>query len=749
MRTTGKIAIHIGWLTIILLIHLFTFSFSPLCAQNIQKGDYGYLYCHMSDRGQWTAFALSRDGYHYEDVLGGGPVMDVKEHARIEGGQRDAYITRSWDGNGFVMVTTDMNNGMTKAMGKQSEWDNYGIDLLKSDDLIHWTSLSFDYRKGDAIFCDPQSPSPYRDWRTINRVWAPQIFWDPHYEWPDGDKGGYMIYYSMWNRSEEAYDRMYYSYADKTFTKLTKPRILFDWGYATIDADINYLESDGLYHMLIKKEGGKPGIYTATSEHLTYGWGEPVEDDYVSFEGKKKCEGSSAFQLIGDDTWRVAYIEYSSKPRHYRICKADKYLRNFSDPVDIEGVTGPQHGSFMRLTKAEYKRLQKWGSAPVIHRLEAEVIDGAVLHTNRFLEGYNPEVRTMNQYFTTRLKYAFMPSPDSEEARIYKGGYQGVGLGYHHLNNQIGNPVSAYLFQGATIKTLSSKLALNYEWDFGVAYGWHSYNESDRVSNHVIGSKMTAYMDFGVYLRWILSRQFDLNIGLTASHFSNGNTSMPNAGLNVASAKVSLAYYLNRPEQQPADGPLPVFQKHWSTDVVVFGGWKRRGAETALGSYTLSDTYGVVGVNINPMYNLNHWLNVGASLDLYYDHSANLKVEDSTVPPDDGETEKESASEGETGDAVSTSSESRVSAPSWYRQVTAGLSVRAEYVMPYFTINFGIGHNLINAGSAHFRGFYEILALKAALTPKVFLHIGYSLYSFQYPNNLMLGIGYRFGGRRK
>jgi hypothetical protein len=474
-----------------------------------------------------------------------------------------------------------------------------------------------------------------------------------------------------------------------------------------------------------------------------------VEDDDVSFEGKKKCEGSSASQLIGDDPWRGAYIEYSPKPRHYRICKADKYLRNFSDPVDIEGVTGPQHGSFMRLTKAEYKRLQKWGSAPVIHRLEAEVIDGAVLHTNRFLEGYNPEVRTMNQYFTTRLKYSFMPSPDSEEARIYKGGYQGVGLGYHHLNNQIGNPVSAYLFQGATIKTLSSKLALNYEWDFGVAYGWHSYNESDRVSNHVIGSKMTAYMDFGVYLRWMLSRQFDLNIGLTASHFSNGNTSMPNAGLNVASAKVSLAYYLNRPEQQPADGPLPVFQKHWSTDVVVFGGWKRRGAETALGSYTLSDTYGVVGVNINPMYNLNHWLNVGASLDLYYDHSANLKVEDSAVPPDDGETEKESASEGETEDAVSTSSESRVSAPSWYRQVTAGLSVRAEYVMPYFTINFGIGHNLINAGSAHFRGFYEILALKAALTPKVFLHIGYSLYSFQYPNNLMLGIGYRFGGRRK
>ncbi len=69
--------------------------------------------------------------------------------------------------------------------------------------------------------------------------------------------------------------------------------------------------------------------------------------------------------------------------------------------------------------------------------------------------------------------------------------------------------------------------------------------------------------------------------------------------------------------------------------------------------------------------------------------------------------------------------------------------------MPYFTINFGIGHNFINAGSAHFKGFYEILALKIALSQKTFLHIGYSLYDFQYPNNLMLGVGYRFGARRK
>lgn len=333
-------------------------------AQNLQKGDYGYLYCHMSGRGEWTAYALSRDGLHFHDLINGDPIFAPQEHARIKGGTRDAYICRTHDGKGYLMVTTDM------CVAKSKKWDNYGIDLLRSDDLINWKSVTFDFRKGAGIFSDPESPDVYKDWSTVNRVWAPQIFWDPDYRWADGRQGGYFIYYSLWNRAEEKYDRMYYSYADETFTTLTKPQLLFDWGYATIDADINYLPADGLYHMMIKKEGGQPGLFTATAKSLTGPWGEPVADDYIDFEGKKKCEGVSAFQLAGDDTWRIGYIEYSSNPKHYRICKADKFMRNFSDPQDIQGVGAPQHGSFMRLTKKEYKRLQAWSDAMEKQRKE-------------------------------------------------------------------------------------------------------------------------------------------------------------------------------------------------------------------------------------------------------------------------------------------------------------------------------------------------------------------------------------------
>ncbi len=334
---------------------------SQAFAQNPNVGDY-YLYCHMSDKGQWTAFAVSKDGENWQDILGGDSVFSSHEHARIEGGTRDAYISRAHDGKRFNMVTTDMHNGMTKRLNKPYEWSNFGIDLLTSKDLLKWSSVSFDFRKGLSIFCDGDDKTitpVYKNFAGVERVWAPQSFWDPDYVWPNGEKGGYFIYYSMLNPSEEKYDRMYYSYADKSFTKITQPQLLFDWGYATIDADINYVPADGLYHMMIKKEGGKPGLFTATAKSLTGPWSEPVEDDYVSFEGNKKCEGVSAFRIDGEEGWRIAYIEYSSHPKHYRICKADKYMRNFSDPQDIKGVTAPQHGSFVRITKKEYKRLLK------------------------------------------------------------------------------------------------------------------------------------------------------------------------------------------------------------------------------------------------------------------------------------------------------------------------------------------------------------------------------------------------------
>ena len=303
-----------------------------------------------------------------------------------------------------------------------------------------------------------------------------------------------------------------------------------------------------------------------------------------------------------------------------------------------------------------------------IHRIEVEVVPGQLLHTNDFLKGFNTEVRTMNHSFVARLKYAFAPPEGSEQALIYKGVYQGAGLAFHSFNPQLGNPVSLYLFQGATVKTLSQRLSLNYEWDFGLTYGWKTYDRDTNPENRVIGSKLTAYIDLGFYLRWMLSRNWDLNIGASVSHYSNGNTAIPNAGLNAVGAKASVAYYINREEKHHASGELPAFDRHWGWDLTLYGAWKRRGMDTNTGTYALPGVYGVAGFTLNPLYHVNHWLNVGASLDGSYDSSANMEVKTTTV----GDQEQEPT----TDDVILSP---------WYQRVALGLSARAEFVMPYFT----------------------------------------------------------------
>ncbi len=89
------------------------------------------------------------------------------------------------------------------------------IASAKSSDLISWTQLSFDYTsKTDApfygdlqeTFAKPFQWAGYDDGdcRGAYAIWAPDIIWNPYYEWEDGSKGAYMIYVctsSTWRRS--------------------------------------------------------------------------------------------------------------------------------------------------------------------------------------------------------------------------------------------------------------------------------------------------------------------------------------------------------------------------------------------------------------------------------------------------------------------------------------------------------------------------------------------------------------------
>lgn len=364
------------------------------------------------------------------------------------------------------------------------------------------------------------------------------------------------------------------------------------------------------------------------------------------------------------------------------------------------------------------------------HRIGLDIRPGYVVPTNSFLEGDNLQQKIIKQSLSLHLKYAFQFSKDSNLGRMYPHAYQGIGVSYNtfYCPAELGNPVTVYAFQGAPIVRLSSRLSFDYEWNFGASFGWKKYDEQYNPQNEVIGSKINAYINLGFLLNWQFHPQWKLAAGVDFTHFSNGNTHYPNGGLNIIGGRVGIVRTFGDTDNA-SEGIVPkrlFIKPHVSYDLVLYGATRKRGFVKDNVPSLVPGSFGIAGLNFAPMYNFNNYFRAGLSMDAQYDESANIK---------------DYKLEGSYSDDL------KFHRPPFREQFAVGLSLRAELVMPIFSINAGFGRNLIGSGEDA-KGFYQILALKTYVTRHLFLHVGYQLKEFKDPNNLMLGVGYRFHDKR-
>ena len=149
-----------------------------------------------------------------------------------------------------------------------------------------------------------------------------------------------------------------------------------------------------------------------------------------------------------------------------------------------------------------------------IHRIGIEARPGYIFPTSSFFRGENLNWKPIENSLSLHLKYSFQFHPNTYNDRIYRGAYQGIGVGYYNMYEkpQLGNPLTVYLFQGARIARFNQRLSLNYEWNFGASFGWKPYHSDLNPYNKVIGSKVNAYLNTNFYFNWMLSPKFDTTI---------------------------------------------------------------------------------------------------------------------------------------------------------------------------------------------------------------------------------------------
>lgn len=313
------------------------------------EGYVGYLLTYLTYEStsqyplrEQVRFAYSNDGTAFRSMTNNEPVI-LADEISTTGTIFNPHILRGEDGKYYMMVADSL----------------YGFVMLKSDNLIDWTSSKIhlptafpdEFGGSDCFVLSPRTIYDYKEKK-------------------------YMVYFSM---SIGSGYKIYYSYANDNFTALeTVPQPLFNNSliYEVSHSEIVFW--DNKYHLFFKAEGLGDGIMKAISDSLTVGW--EVRHNYIQ-ETTSGLESVNLFRLINSDTWMLTF----DQPNIDRFDFAQSTdLENFT--LLTEGVSRDfkaRHGSIIPLTAVELANLRnhwdKVGSETSIEPLSFK-LEGRTLH---------------------------------------------------------------------------------------------------------------------------------------------------------------------------------------------------------------------------------------------------------------------------------------------------------------------------------------------------------------------------------
>lgn len=186
----------------------------------------------------------------------------------------------------------------------------------KSSDLIQWTQINFDYGNPEntpfygnlqETFQVPFRWAGYNDGDCVGgyAIWAPDVIWNPYYEWEDGSTGAYMLYCctsSTWRRSCISY--LVSKTIDGTYTYVDT--IVYSGFTKTGDPDGNSSrntkwDNDYLNLTALIEKGSEGGGIDEISDSwfdAAGGWNKPLCTECDRSESVFRCGRRKALHVL-------------------------------------------------------------------------------------------------------------------------------------------------------------------------------------------------------------------------------------------------------------------------------------------------------------------------------------------------------------------------------------------------------------------------------------------------------------------